>query len=477
MYHLTSKKWIFFGISLLVIVPGVIFLLMFGLNPGIDFTGGTTVDLRFQNAIPITATNDLANVFATEANAKDVKIYLSHSLNNNGAQIFWVELNVPVDQNVQTEILKRLSAQGDTLGTVQPLPPLNHASLDGGKTYYSLLPFQITPPASQSGGPAFHITAAEIQQIITAKGALPATTPVPLTDTSTATPTPTTTGTPKATATPTTGSSTTGTIPVTMQKVFAGTTDQIVTVQTQTLLTPLQLQGLENALLVKYGVLYQSQVQSVGPAIASSTTFLAVAAVIVASIFILLYIGYAFRNVGGWKKSLRYGACALFALLHDVLVVLGIWAILGHFIPNIFKVDTLFVTAVLTVIGFSVHDTIVVFDRIRENSQRRSSESFVQIVDASLLQTMARSLNTSLTVLITLSALTLFITDNSVRPFTLALLVGIFSGTYSSIFNASMLLVVWETGEWRQFVPWMRNKPTTAVQVRGTRSLARAETR
>jgi preprotein translocase SecF subunit len=475
MYHLTSKKWIFFGISLLVIIPGFLALLVWGLNPGIDFTGGTTVDLRFQNAIPITGTSGLANVFATEANAKDVKIYLSHSLNNNGAQIFWVELNVPVDQKVQTEILARLTAQGDTLGTVQALPPLNHASLDGGKTYYSLLPFQITPPASQSGGPAFHVTAAEVQQIITAKGALPATTPVAATDTGSATPTPTTTGTATATATPTT-SSTTGTIPVTLQKIIAGTTDQIVTVQTQTLLTPQQLQGLENALLVKYGVLYQSQVQSVGPSIAGSTTFLAIMAVIVASVFILLYIGYAFRNVGGWKKSMRYGACALFALLHDVLVVLGIWAILGHFIPNIFKVDTLFVTAVLTVIGFSVHDTIVVFDRIRENSQRRSSENFVQIVDASLLQTMARSLNTSLTVLITLSALTLFITDNSVRPFTLALLVGIFSGTYSSIFNASMLLVVWETGEWRTLLPWMRNK-STAVQVRGARNLARASAR
>jgi len=130
--------------------------------------------------------------------------------------------------------------------------------------------------------------------------------------------------------------------------------------------------------------------------------------------------------------------------LHDVLVVLGIFSILGWLL-NI-QVDTLFITAVLTVVGFSVHDTIVVFDRIRENMQRRTSETFDQVVNASLVQTMARSLNTSLTVIFTLTALTLF-GGLSIRTFTLALLIGIISGTYSSIFNASMLLVMWEKGE------------------------------
>ncbi len=476
MFNLTSKKYIFFGISLLVILPGLFALIAWGLNPGIDFTGGTTVDLRFQNAVPLTATSNIAHVFATGANAKDVKVYLSNALNTGGTQTFWVQLNVPVDSNVQSEILARLAAQSSVLGTVKALPPLNHASTDGGKTTYALLPFSITPPSSTNGGPAFHVTAQQVQSIITAKP-LPNTTVVPADSATSATPT--ATGTPSATATPTkstTGSTTTPaatTLPVTLTKVYAGSTDQIVTVQTQTLLTPQQLQPIESSLLAQYGVLYQSQLQSVGPAIASSTTFLAIAAVIVASLFILAYIAYAFRNVGSWSKSFRYGVCALFALLHDVLVVLGVWAILGHIFPSVFKVDTLFVTAVLTVIGFSVHDTIVVFDRIRENTQRRSSETFVDIVNASLLQTMARSLNTSLTVLVTLTALTLFGGD-SIRPFTLALLVGIFSGTYSSIFNASMLLVVWETGEWRT---WFGRKPTTAVQVRGGRSLARANAR
>ncbi len=142
------------------------------------------------------------------------------------------------------------------------------------------------------------------------------------------------------------------------------------------------------------------------PSIASATTPNAFLAVAVAALVILVYIAFAFRKVGSVRQSFRYGASAIIALLHDALVVLGLWAIFGHFFG--FKVDSLFLTAILTVIGFSVHDTIVVFDRIRENMSRRTSESFETMVNASLVQTMTRSLNTSLTVLFTLAALTLF---------------------------------------------------------------------
>jgi len=148
---------------------------------------------------------------------------------------------------------------------------------------------------------------------------------------------------------------------------------------------------------------------------------------------------------------------------------LGLWAIFGHFFG--FKVDSLFLTAVLTVIGFSVHDTIVVFDRIRENMGRRTAESFDTVVNASLVQTMTRSLNTSLTVLFTLAALTLF-GGESIREFTLALLIGIASGTFSSIFNASMILDVWETGEYKR---WFRRKPAPpAQQARPKRELVKS---
>ena len=172
--------------------------------------------------------------------------------------------------------------------------------------------------------------------------------------------------------------------------------------------------------------------------------FLSVAA---ASVLIVLLIAFAFRTFG-WN-ALVYGLAAIVALLHDALVVLGLWAILGFFF-NI-EVDSLFITALLTIIGFSVHDTIVVFDRIRENLRINPGEPLNPVINFSIMQTIARSVNTSLTVLLTLLALFLF-GGFSIRNFALALLVGIISGTYSSIFNASQLVSLWAEvrDRWRQ---------------------------
>lgn len=186
----------------------------------------------------------------------------------------------------------------------------------------------------------------------------------------------------------------------------------------------------------------QIQFETIGPTIGKETTANALKAVIFASILIILYITWSFRSVPKPASSLRFGVCAVIALVHDVLVIVGIFAILGHFFKV--EVDSLFVTALLTVIGFSVHDTIVVFDRIRENL-RRESGSFSKIVNDSILQTLDRSLNTSLTVLLVLFALLLF-GGETIKWFVVALLIGITSGTYSSIFNASPILVVWH--EW-----------------------------
>ncbi len=481
MFHLTSKKYIFFAISLLVIIPGTLALLVWHLNPGIDFTGGTTVDLRFQQSVPSGASSTVSQAFISVANAKDVQVFISHQIGQTG-QTVWVELDTPVDSFVQQAILNRFTSQPSIFGTVTALPSLNQLSTNGGKTTISLLPFQFTALAGAPAGSTFNVTLAQVNKALTTpplpNTALPTTTGAPA-----STATPTTTGTPAATATPSptatatatpaAGSSGTevnpnpnATTPVKVLNTYESNNNEIVTVQTQTALNPTQLQNVESQLFTSLGPVYQSQVQSVSPAIASSTTFEAIVAVIFAAIAILLYITFAFRNVGSFGQSIKYATCAIIALLHDVLVVLGIWAILGHLFPSDFKVDTLFVTAVLTVIGFSVHDTIVVFDRIRENAQRRSNETFIDIVNASLLQTMARSLNTSLTVLITLSALTLF-GGASIRTFTLALLIGIFSGTYSSIFNASMLLVVWETKEYRR---WFGREPRAiSTTTRGAR--------
>ncbi|OGH08319.1 MAG: protein-export membrane protein SecF, partial [Candidatus Levybacteria bacterium RBG_13_35_9] len=185
----------------------------------------------------------------------------------------------------------------------------------------------------------------------------------------------------------------------------------------------------------------QAEYETVGPIIGGEIALNAVKAIVIASVLIVLYITWSFRQVPKPASSLRFGIAAIAALIHDVLLLLGIFSILGHFFGV--EVDSLFVTAVLTVIGFSVHDTIVVFDRIRENLKRMGSQNFSAVVNDSILQTFDRSLNTSLTVVLILFALLLFGGD-TIRWFVVALLIGIISGTYSSIFNAAPLLVIWQ---------------------------------
>lgn len=193
----------------------------------------------------------------------------------------------------------------------------------------------------------------------------------------------------------------------------------------------------------KYKDAKQQEFSTIGPTIGAETTVNAIKAVVFASILIVIYVSLVFRSVPKPASSIRFGVSTVAALIHDVLVVVGVFSLLGHFL-NV-EIDSLFITALLTVIGFSVHDTIVVFDRIRENLGKNTSESFSQVVNDSILQTIGRSLNTSITVLLVLFALLLF-GGESIRWFVVALIVGIASGTYSSIFNASPILVVWH--EW-----------------------------
>lgn len=202
-----------------------------------------------------------------------------------------------------------------------------------------------------------------------------------------------------------------------------------------------QKTALQTSLQARYGDFIEQRFDNVGPAVGAEVTRNAGIAVGLAAIAILLYISIAFRKV---PNSFRYGTCAVIALVHDALVVLGLMSLAGHFLG--WEVDSLFLTALLTVIGFSVHDTIVVFDRIRENINRYRSQDFETIVNRSIIETLDRSINTQLTVLFTLTALAL-LGGVTVRIFVVTLLIGILSGTYSSIFNASPLLVVWENGE------------------------------
>lgn len=288
--NLMAKKWWYFGLSLLIIIPGLISLIRFGLNLGIDFTGGTNLEYKFEKPI-------------NEGKLKN-------DLNSLGITILSLSQTSP-----NTYLLK--------------MKPLDES---------------------------------KIEQI---KGKL----------------------------------------------------DQ------------------------DFGKVTTVSIESIGPVIGSETTKNAGIALVLASIMIVLYLAFSFRKVPRPTSSWRFGIAAVVALLHDVLVVVGVFSILGHFLRV--EVDVLFITALLTVIGFSVHDTIVVFDRIRENLPKHLAQNFAQVANLSIVQTLARSLSTSLTVIFVLLALLLF-GGEAIKWFVVALLVGIISGTYSSIFNATALLALWE---------------------------------
>jgi len=354
MMDLVGKRYLFFLISLIIIIPGVISLLLFGLKLGIDFTGGTLWEV-----VPRSAnvnTNEVAQL-----------------LKDNGQSDVAVQNATQIVGNVTTPTL------------IMRMPNISPDQKD------------------------------ELTKVLVAHGII--------------------SGTEQTV-------SVSSTTPVTATATTTGTTAPAAGTTTVTRIAP----GDE------------IQFNTVGPTIGSEVASRAILSVLAASLGILAYLWYAFRRV---PNAIRYGVCAVIALLHDVLVVVGIFSILGELFD--IEIDALFITAMLTVIGFSVHDTIVVFDRIRENLLKRRFDTFDKIVNYSLVQTLTRSINTSLTVIFTLSALFLF-GGVSIRYFVLALLIGIVSGTYSSIFNASMLLVVWENKEWRNW--FGRGKAADTAQPR-----------
>lgn len=217
---------------------------------------------------------------------------------------------------------------------------------------------------------------------------------------------------------------------------------------------PSEREDIEAGLVDRFGPLTDSdgnvtnrfnEFSSVSASISSDITRNAAIAVVAASIAILIFVTFSFWNV---PSPFRYGTATILALAHDVLIVLGIASIIGRFAD--FEVDSLFITAMLTIIGFSVHDTIVVFDRIRENIQRAEYAGYRptlgQAVNASLNQTLARSLNTSITLFLAILALIL-LGGATIQDFLITMLIGLISGTYSSIFIAAQLLVAWEEGD------------------------------
>ena len=481
MFDLVGKRYLFILISLIVIVPGTISLIVKGLNVGIDFVGGANVEYRPEKAVTIPQMTALVAPFKLE----DLQIVTGDNPQLAAGDTVWIRFNTEIDSNVQNTITSDLKAKyGSQLAInydnliLQPVSGQGHPSTvtvaTATKFNSGVTPnvndiratlSKIPPTSDPTKGPA------------TVAAATPTAT---TTNTPTASPTAKASATPASgqgpvvgvtptvtpTTTPTTQSNPAN-IPVEVVDVAQGTTTQTVTLLTRSELSSNTLLQMQ-AHFINSGI-YMQQLGTavVSGSVASETTRNAFLAVLAASGFILLWIWFSFRKV---DRPWRYGTSAIVALLHDVLVVLGVFSILGWLVG--LQIDALFITALLTVVGFSVHDTIVVFDRIRENMQRRTSETFDQVVNASLVQTMARSLNTSLTVIFTLTALTLF-GGTTTRPFTLALLIGIISGTYSSIFNASMILVIWEKGEFNLRRIFRRDRSIDKRDKQEDRELAR----
>jgi preprotein translocase SecF subunit len=384
-----KRRW-FFLFSGLVTIPGLVFLLLgpisggkLGLQFSIDYTGGTRWEIHFKD--PAVTPDRVKTVLAGQGMADAVVVSTSEG---------FLEIRSKVAE----------------LATPAPVP--SASPVPSGSAAASGSPAASSSPASAS--PAAGKSAAPSASPAAGKSPGPSASPA-------ASPSPVPSGSPAASASPSPSPG-----------IAAGT---------EVLPTKGKFGEIRAALEATLGPIDgQRALATVGPVISQELTQQAVLLTILGSIGILLWMTFRFRDV-------KFGATALVALLHDVIVVVGTFAVLG----SIFRVeiDALFVTAMLTVIGFSVHDTIVVYDRIRENKARHAGEPFDQIVNHSILQTLGRSINTSLTVVVTLTALLLF-GGSAIRFFVLALLIGIVSGTYSSIFNASPLLVVWQNREDRR---------------------------
>ena len=340
MYDIVGKRRWYFLFSALITIPGIVFILLGGLKPSVDFTGGTVWQVRYAND-------------PSPAEVQAALVELGHE-----------------DATVRRLSDGFLEIRTEPIGLLPPQTPLPSVSL---------------APSASGAGSATPAPSASAE--------------------GTATPSPTASPTPAASGSP------------------------------APLPTNTEWAEVERALVAQFGEAEGGRPRSlttVGPLIGSELIRSSIILIAVGELFILAYLWLRF--------GFRFGTAAIIALLHDVIVVIGAFAILGYFFALEF--DALFVTALLTIIGFSVHDTIVVFDRIRENRIRHAGEPFGAIVNHSILQTLGRSINTSLTVVVTLSALYL-LGPITIRTFTLALLIGVISGTYSSIFNASQLLVSW----------------------------------
>jgi protein-export membrane protein SecD/preprotein translocase SecF subunit len=378
-----NRKY-YFGFSILLAVLGIIFTAMtpfgHGLRPGIDFTGGTTIESAFRGDVtrealaPVLERNGLHD--ATISIGRSEAPWTNASLEAKGADL-------------TTEARVK-----DALTSIRGFDPDTYKPEKTGDTFKASATFTT------------EVTQAELEQLLKDQKL-------------------------------------TGAKATTQAVNHSGDNAVKVALINTRKLAPPELAKLREDLKgVAGGIvtpLYQDS--SIGPSVAAEVTLLAFWSVSVASLAIILYLAFRFA-IGGFLNGLKFGVCAVIALIHDVGVVIGLFALMGAL--RGWQVDSLFVTACLTVLGFSVHDTIVVYDRIRENLiHRQRGETFADINDKSITQTFDRSVNTSFTVMLVVAAL-VFFGGESIKLFNTALLVGIGIGTYSSIFVASPLVVLIE---------------------------------
>jgi preprotein translocase subunit SecF len=365
VYDIVGKRNLWFVISAILTIPGLLFIILGGLKPSIDFTGGTEWEVRH------------------------------------------------ADQPSVEEMTEALAELGQPDALVTELPD--------GFLRIRTEPIDLVPPQTAAPSPSGSASAEPSASIEPSASSV---------------------ASPSASASdsasPSASASASPSAEPSAPPLAEGT----------------EFAELEGVLEDRFGPGDPRSVRTVGPIIGAELIRTSAILIGVGELFILVYLWMRF--------GFRFGTAAIVALLHDVILVVGTFAILGYFFNVEF--DALFVTALLTIVGFSVHDTIVVFDRIRENRVRHAGESFGAIVNHSILQTAARSIITSLTVAVTLGAL-LLLGPPTIRTFALALLLGVVSGTYSSIFNASQLLVAWED--------WDRRRKSRQGTVRPARTGAR----
>lgn len=392
-----QNRKVLYGISIVTVVLSLISLLTVGLRPSLDFTGGSLMELKFSK--PITSEE------------------LTKSLRE-------IEVNINKNRSATPAATATPSAMIPTAMAADTTPPA---------------PPTITTTSAAPTAAAPTVTSA------TPAATTPAVTTTVAPETTTTAPASVTT-TPAAVTTPAPAPTTTAKETLKSQGKLDLGTLHIVSSNDAMIIKSKDYSAEDHdeilkELRAKYGQVEEKRFQSVGPSIGESMRNKAFLAVILASLAIICYIAFAFRRVPSSVGKWKFGISAIIALLHDVVVLIGIYILLG--LTMGVEIDALFITAILTVMGFSVHDTIVVLDRLREKLKAPAKDkTFDEITNDAVNETLARSINTSFTVALALFALVVF-GPETIRGFNLALLIGIVVGTYSSIFIASPILVDW----------------------------------